>query len=175
MSRDSVEGRELAVGQVAEHSGVAVSASHSYETEGLITSWRTEGNQRRYPREVLRRVAFIRASQEVDIPLRGINRSSLAWRLLFGSCLAPALRSSSGLSPAASRVLRVAAGRSRLVACERARRRGRQSFGDASVRATPDHRGECENPRLQLPSSRYWMEQGSRCPTTTLVSGGLAI
>ena len=30
-----------------------------------------------------------------------------------------------------------------------------------------DHRGECENPRLQSPSSRNWMEDGSRCPTTT--------
>jgi MerR family redox-sensitive transcriptional activator SoxR len=73
MSKVSVGGRELSVGQVADRSGVAVSALHFYESEGLITSRRTEGNQRRYPREVLRRVAFIRASQEVGIPLRRIK------------------------------------------------------------------------------------------------------
>lgn len=65
--------RELSVGQVADRSGVAVSALHFYETEGLISSRRTTGNQRRYPREILRRVAFIRASQGVGIPLRRIK------------------------------------------------------------------------------------------------------
>src|SRR6202044_139967 len=65
--------RELTVGQVAERSGVAVSALHFYEAEGLISSRRTEGNQRRYGRDALRRVAFIRASQRVGIPLRRIK------------------------------------------------------------------------------------------------------
>jgi MerR family redox-sensitive transcriptional activator SoxR len=65
--------RELTVGQVADRSGVAVSALHFYESEGLISSRRTAGNQRRYPREILRRVAFIRASQGVGIPLRRIK------------------------------------------------------------------------------------------------------
>jgi MerR family transcriptional regulator, redox-sensitive transcriptional activator SoxR len=64
---------ELTVGQVAERSGVAVSALHFYEAQGLIASRRTAGNQRRYPREVLRRVAFIRVSQGVGIPLRRIK------------------------------------------------------------------------------------------------------
>jgi len=64
---------ELTVGQVAERSGVAVSALHFYEAQGLISSRRTAGNQRRYPREVLRRVAFIRVSQGVGIPLRRIK------------------------------------------------------------------------------------------------------
>jgi MerR family transcriptional regulator, redox-sensitive transcriptional activator SoxR len=73
MGADSVGSRELSVGQLADRSGVAVSALHFYEAEGLIASRRTEGNQRRYPREVLRRVAFIRASQEVGIPLRRIR------------------------------------------------------------------------------------------------------
>jgi MerR family redox-sensitive transcriptional activator SoxR len=73
MSRAPAPSHELSVGQVADRSGVAVSALHFYEAEGLITSRRTEGNQRRYPREVLRRVAFIRASQEVGIPLRRIK------------------------------------------------------------------------------------------------------
>jgi MerR family transcriptional regulator, redox-sensitive transcriptional activator SoxR len=64
---------ELTVGQVAERSGVAVSTLHFYEAQGLISSRRTAGNQRRYPREVLRRVAFIRVSQGVGIPLRRIK------------------------------------------------------------------------------------------------------
>jgi MerR family transcriptional regulator, redox-sensitive transcriptional activator SoxR len=64
---------ELTVGQVAERSGVAVSTLRFYEEQGLIASRRTPGNQRRYPREVLRRVAFIRASQAVGIPLRRIK------------------------------------------------------------------------------------------------------
>ena len=66
---------DLTVGQVASRSGVAVSALHFYEAEGLIRSTRTAGNQRRYPREVLRRVAFIRASQAVGIPLRRIKEA----------------------------------------------------------------------------------------------------
>lgn len=64
---------ELTVGQVAERSGVSISALHFYEAEGLIHSRRTAGNQRRYPREALRRVAFIRASQGVGISLRRIR------------------------------------------------------------------------------------------------------
>src|ERR1700759_4416783 len=64
---------ELTVGQGAERSGVAVSPLPFYEAQGLITSRRTAGNQRRYPREVLRRVAFIRASQGVGISLARIR------------------------------------------------------------------------------------------------------
>jgi MerR family transcriptional regulator, redox-sensitive transcriptional activator SoxR len=66
---------ELSVGQVAARSGIAVSTLHFYEAEGLIQSTRTSGNQRRFPREVLRRVAFIRASQAVGIPLRRIKEA----------------------------------------------------------------------------------------------------
>jgi MerR family redox-sensitive transcriptional activator SoxR len=73
MPKESMAERELTVGQVADRSGIAVSALHFYETEGLISSRRTAGNQRRYPREILRRVAFIRASQGVGIPLRRIK------------------------------------------------------------------------------------------------------
>jgi MerR family transcriptional regulator, redox-sensitive transcriptional activator SoxR len=64
--------REMTVGQLAERSGVTVSALHFYEAQGLITARRTAGNQRRYPRAMLRRVAFIRASQRVGIPLSKI-------------------------------------------------------------------------------------------------------
>lgn len=69
-------GQELSVGEVAERSGVAVSALHFYEREGLIHSRRTPGNQRRFRREVLRRLSFIRIAQRVGIPLAEI-RSAL--------------------------------------------------------------------------------------------------
>ncbi|HEY2205060.1 MAG TPA: redox-sensitive transcriptional activator SoxR [Pseudonocardia sp.] len=68
---------ELTVGQLAERSGVAVSALHFYEREGLISSRRTSGNQRRYRRETLRRVALIRIAHRVGIPLADV-RSALA-------------------------------------------------------------------------------------------------
>ena len=64
---------ELSVGQVAERSGVAVSALHFYEKKGLIHSLRTAGNQRRYARDVLRRLAVIRVAQRVGMPLDGIK------------------------------------------------------------------------------------------------------
>lgn len=60
---------ELTVGQLADRSGLAVSALHFYERKGLIHSRRTSGNQRRYPRSILRRVAVIRAAQRAGIPL----------------------------------------------------------------------------------------------------------
>jgi MerR family redox-sensitive transcriptional activator SoxR len=54
---------------------VTVSTLHFYEAQGLISSRRTDGNQRRYRRDMLRRVAFIRASQRVGIPLRQIGEA----------------------------------------------------------------------------------------------------
>lgn len=68
---------DLAPGEVARRAGVAVSALHFYEREGLITSVRTVGNQRRYHRDVLRRIAFVRVSQGVGISLADI-RAALA-------------------------------------------------------------------------------------------------
>lgn len=59
--------------EVSTRSGVAVSALHFYEREGLITSERTAGNQRRYRRDVLRRLAFVRLAQRVGIPLAQIR------------------------------------------------------------------------------------------------------
>ena len=59
----------LTVGEVARRSGVAVSALHFYERQGLIHSHRTGGNQRRFDRDVLRRVAIIRVGQSVGISL----------------------------------------------------------------------------------------------------------
>ncbi|MGA8036195.1 MAG: redox-sensitive transcriptional activator SoxR [Candidatus Acidiferrales bacterium] len=66
---------ELSVGEVAKRSGVAVSTLHYYEAEGLIRSWRNAGNQRRYSREVLRRVAVIKVAQRTGIPLASIRKA----------------------------------------------------------------------------------------------------
>ena len=66
---------ELTVGQLSDRSGVAVSALRFYEDQGLLAARRTPGNQRRYPRVALRRVAFIRASQSVGIPLSRIKEA----------------------------------------------------------------------------------------------------
>jgi MerR family redox-sensitive transcriptional activator SoxR len=66
---------ELTVGELAERAGVSVSALHFYEREGLISSRRTAGNQRRYRRETLRRVALIRVAQRVGIPLAEIRQA----------------------------------------------------------------------------------------------------
>ncbi len=62
----------LTVGEVARRSGVAVSTIHFYEKKGLIEGWRTEGNQRRYPRRILRRIAIIRIAQRAGIPLSAV-------------------------------------------------------------------------------------------------------
>ncbi len=65
----------LTAGQVAERSGVAVSAVHFYEAKGLVKSWRSSGNQRRYARDVLRRVAIIKVAQRLGLPLSMIKRA----------------------------------------------------------------------------------------------------
>jgi MerR family redox-sensitive transcriptional activator SoxR len=66
---------ELSVGEVARRSGVAVSTLHFYESKGLIKGWRNQGNQRRYPREALRRVAVIKVAQRTGIPLESIRKA----------------------------------------------------------------------------------------------------
>lgn len=65
--------RELTVGQLAARSGVAVTALHFYESKGLISSQRNAGNQRRYARDMLRRVALIKVAQKLGIPLASIH------------------------------------------------------------------------------------------------------
>lgn len=60
---------EITIGELAERAGVRTSALRFYEDKGLIISRRTSGNQRRYHRAMLRRVAFILAAGEVGIPL----------------------------------------------------------------------------------------------------------
>jgi MerR family redox-sensitive transcriptional activator SoxR len=64
--------KELGVGELAERAGVAVSALHFYEAKGLIHSVRSGGNQRRYARSVLRRLAVIKVAQRVGMPLADI-------------------------------------------------------------------------------------------------------
>ena len=65
----------MTIGEVAERADVATSALRFYEREGLIGSLRSEGGQRRYQREVLRRVAFIRAAQRVGLTLEEIKEA----------------------------------------------------------------------------------------------------
>jgi MerR family redox-sensitive transcriptional activator SoxR len=67
--------QEFSVGEIATRSGVAVSTLHFYETRGLIHSDRNAGNQRRYRREVLRRVAVIRVAQRLGVPLAAIGEA----------------------------------------------------------------------------------------------------
>ncbi|WP_353861797.1 redox-sensitive transcriptional activator SoxR [Azospirillum formosense] len=67
--------KDLSVGEVAERSGVAVSTIHFYESKGLIASWRSSGNQRRFPRDVLRRIAVIKVAQRLGVPLATIAQA----------------------------------------------------------------------------------------------------
>jgi MerR family redox-sensitive transcriptional activator SoxR len=63
----------LSIGEVAERTGVTTSALRFYEAEGLLSSKRSAGGQRRYPRSVLRRVAFVRVAQRVGLSLEEIQ------------------------------------------------------------------------------------------------------
>lgn len=62
----------LTIGEVAERTGLAPSALRFYETKGLIHSERSEGNQRRFHRDMLRRISFIRVAQNVGLTLEDI-------------------------------------------------------------------------------------------------------
>ena len=66
---------ELTIGEAAERLGLATSALRFYESKGLISSRRTDGGQRRYARDVLRRVSFVRAAQQVGLGLAEIRDS----------------------------------------------------------------------------------------------------
>jgi MerR family redox-sensitive transcriptional activator SoxR len=70
--------REFTVGQIAARTGVAVSALHFYERKGLIRSFRTSGNQRRYDKDTTRRVAVIRLAGELGIPLSRVAEAFAA-------------------------------------------------------------------------------------------------
>jgi MerR family transcriptional regulator, redox-sensitive transcriptional activator SoxR len=62
----------LTIGEVAERSGLAASAIRFYERQGLIHAGRSESGQRRFRRDVLRRIAFIRIAQRVGLTLEEI-------------------------------------------------------------------------------------------------------
>jgi MerR family redox-sensitive transcriptional activator SoxR len=64
---------DLSVGQVAKRCGVKVSTLHFYEAKGLIFSLRNQGNQRRYKRDMLRRISVIKAAQRMGISLEEIK------------------------------------------------------------------------------------------------------
>ena len=71
-----MDGRELlTIGAVAERAGIAASALRYYDREGIVTSIRSPGGQRRYPRSALRRIAFIRAAQNVGLSLDEIREA----------------------------------------------------------------------------------------------------
>lgn len=65
----------LSIGELSARSGVAPSALRFYEEVGLILAERTLGNQRRYPRHMLRRIGFIRAAQRVGLSLEEIGQA----------------------------------------------------------------------------------------------------
>lgn len=66
---------DLTVGTLAARAGVPVSTLHYYESLGLIRSWRTPANHRRYDRAVLRRVAIIKVAQKLGLPLEVIGEA----------------------------------------------------------------------------------------------------
>lgn len=69
MSRDEL----LPIGEVAARAGVSVATVRYYESLGLVAATRTAGNQRRYPRHVLRRLAFVAAAQHVGLTLTQVG------------------------------------------------------------------------------------------------------
>lgn len=68
---------EMTIGEMSERTGVASSALRYYEREGLIDASRSDGGQRRYTRETIRRVSFVRVAQQVGLSLDDI-RAALA-------------------------------------------------------------------------------------------------
>jgi MerR family transcriptional regulator, redox-sensitive transcriptional activator SoxR len=65
----------LTIGEVAERANLATSALRFYEREGLVSAVRSDGGQRRYQRDVLRRLAFVRAAQRVGLTLDEIREA----------------------------------------------------------------------------------------------------
>jgi len=70
-----IEQANLTVGKVAKRCGVKVSTLHFYESKGLLRSWRNQGNQRRYKKEVYRRVSVIKAAQKMGVSLQEIKQA----------------------------------------------------------------------------------------------------
>jgi MerR family transcriptional regulator, redox-sensitive transcriptional activator SoxR len=70
-----VEHEQLTIGALSDRTGVAPSALRFYEAEGLIHASRSDGGQRRFARETIRRVSFIRAAQQVGLSLDDIGEA----------------------------------------------------------------------------------------------------
>ncbi|MPY95510.1 MAG: redox-sensitive transcriptional activator SoxR [Acidimicrobiia bacterium] len=66
---------DLSIGALSERTGVATSALRFYEAEGLIHAERSPGGQRRYHRETIRRVSFVRIAQQVGLTLEEIHEA----------------------------------------------------------------------------------------------------
>ena len=66
---------EITIGELSKRTGVATSALRYYESEGLIAATRTQSGQRRYPREVIRRVSFVRVAQQVGLSLEEVRQA----------------------------------------------------------------------------------------------------
>ena len=75
MTKKFMSKKELSVGEVSARSGLPVSTIHFYESKGLISSWRNNGNHRRYARGVLRKLAVIKVAQKTGIPLEEIKQA----------------------------------------------------------------------------------------------------
>ncbi len=65
----------LSVGEIAERSGLAVSAIHFYESKGLLRSHRNKGNQRRFHRRELRILGYIKVAQRIGLTLEEIKEA----------------------------------------------------------------------------------------------------
>lgn len=72
---DTVAEELLTIGQISQRTGVARSALHYYEELGLVGSLRTSGNQRRYPRHMIRRITLISVGRNLGIALADIARA----------------------------------------------------------------------------------------------------
>ena len=70
-----ISSKLLSIGEISQRTGFATSALRFYEGIGLISSQRTTGNQRRFQRAIIRRVAVIKAAQRAGIPLDEIGRA----------------------------------------------------------------------------------------------------
>jgi MerR family redox-sensitive transcriptional activator SoxR len=69
------KGDLLPVGEVARRAGITVPTLRFYEDQGLVRSTRTAGNQRRFARHVLRRIAYVRAAQRFGLTLSEIREA----------------------------------------------------------------------------------------------------
>lgn len=73
MKTSALGKRGLSIGQLADRTGLSVSAIRHYESEGLVQAWRTDGGQRRFERADIRRLSFVLISQELGFSLAQIR------------------------------------------------------------------------------------------------------